>query len=311
MARVVFLGTPNFALPILAALHTQHQVVAVITQPDQPGGRGRLERIVSPVKSWAETHGLVVLQPERLRRDKQAITTIRHLKPDVLVLAAYGQILRQEVLSIAPYGCIGVHASLLPRLRGAAPIATAILNGDMETGISLMLTDAGMDTGPIIARRVVAIAPEQTTTSLTEKLASCGAVTILEVLPRWLAGEITAEPQDDALATLAPPLTKEQGSLDWSLPAVVLDRHVRALNPWPGTFTHYAGMILKVLETIPVMVEWPVLNVGCVVNIPEGIGVTTGQGILLLRHIQQAGKRAMSAQEYTRGHRDFCNAHLG
>lgn len=310
MARVVFLGTPSFAVPILAGLHSQHQVLAVITQPDQPGGRGRHELCVPAVKAWAVAHGLLVLQPERLRRDEQTIDTIRKLKPDVLVLAAYGQILRQNVLSIAPHGCIGVHASLLPRLRGAAPIATAILRGEVQTGVSLMLTDAGMDTGAVIARRVVALTPTETTSSLTDKLAVCGAQIILETLPRWLAGEITPESQDDTLATYAPPLEKEQGALNWSQTAVDLDRHIRALNPWPGTFTHHAGAMLKVLAATPLSEMRSLQEPGCVVKLPQGIGVATGQGVLLLQIVQPAGKRAMPALDYARGHRDILGAQL-
>ncbi|MHB1354518.1 MAG: methionyl-tRNA formyltransferase [Anaerolineae bacterium] len=310
MARVLFLGTPSFAVPILAGLHSQHEVLAVITQPDQPGGRGRQELCVPPVKTWAAIRGLMVLQPNRLSRDKPTLDLIRELKPDVLVLAAYGQILRQNVLSIAPRGCIGVHASLLPRLRGAAPIATAILRGEAQTGISLMLTDAGMDTGPVIARSVVLISATETTSSLTDKLAACGADVVLDMLPKWLTGEITPEPQDDTLATFAPPLTKEQGAIDWSLSALELDRQIRALNPWPGTFTHHSGAMIKVLEASPLSEKQLVHAPGCVVNVPQGIGVTTGQGVLLLHSIQPAGKRAMSALDYTRGHRDFCGAQL-
>lgn len=310
MARVVFLGTPSFAVPILAGLHSQHQVLAVITQPDHPGGRGRQELCIPPVKAWAATRGLMILQPDRLRRDNQTIDIVRGLKPDVLVLAAYGQILRQNVLSIAPHGCIGVHASLLPRLRGAAPIATAILRGEAQTGISLMLTDAGMDTGPVIARSVLTLTPTETTSSLTDKLAACGAQTVLEILPRWLAGEITPESQDDALATFAPLLKKEQRALDWSRTAVELDRQVRALNPWPGTFTHHAGAMLKVLAAAPLTEMRPAQDPGCVVNLPMGIGVTTGQGVLLLQSVQPAGKRAMSALDYARGHRDILGAQL-
>ena len=310
MARVVFLGTPGFAVPILSALHGQHEVLAVITQPDQPGGRGRQELCVPPVKAWAAPRGLMVLQPDRLCRDKQTLGIIRDLKPDVLILAAYGQILRQSVLSIAPHGCIGVHASLLPRLRGAAPIATAILRGETQTGISLMLTDAGMDTGPVIARSVVQISSTETTSSLTDKLAISGAEIVLNCLPEWLSGEIIPVTQDDRLATLAPPLKKEQGALDWSLSAVELDRFVRALNPWPGTFTHHAGDIFKVLEAAPFTDVRLDHQPGCVVSISQGIGVTTGQGVLLLTSVQPAGKRAMSAVDYARGHRDFIGAIL-
>jgi methionyl-tRNA formyltransferase len=310
MARVVFLGTSGFAVPILAGLCNAHQVLAVITQPDQPGGRGRHDMCVPPVKSWAIEHKLMVLQPERLRRDKVTIEGIRDLKPDVLVLAAYGQILRDNVLSIAPRGCIGVHASLLPRLRGAAPIATAILRGEGESGVSLMLTDPGMDTGAVIARTAVRLDPAETTTSLTEKLAVVGAELLLSTLPGWLAGEITPEIQNNNLATDAPPLTKDQSVLDWTSSAEELDRRIRALNPWPGTFTHFAGAMLKILEAVPVLEQQPQIEPGHVVLLPGGIGIKTGHGVLLLKTIQPAGKRAMSAQDYARGHRDFVGSRL-
>jgi methionyl-tRNA formyltransferase len=311
MARVVFLGTPEFGVPVLEALIAAHEVVAVVTQPDRSGGRGRRELLAPPVKQVAERHGLDVLQPASLRRDKATVAALRALAPDVLVLAAYGQILRQDVLSLAPGGCVGVHASLLPRYRGAAPITAAILHGEAETGITLMLTDAGMDTGPMLARRALPILPDDTTASLTTRLAHLGAEMIVELLPEWLAGRITPTPQDETLATYAPQITKEDGRMDWTLPAVVLDRQVRAYTPWPGTATTLAGSDLKVLSAHLGTAKAPNVAPGTVLLAEGEIAVATGDGLLALDLVQLAGKKPATARDFARGRRDFIGAVLG
>lgn len=311
MARIIFLGTPEFAVPILEALLGQHEVVAVVTQPDRPAGRGRGRLVASPVKQVAQAHGLPVLQPVSLRRDRAAVEAMRRAAPELMVLAAFGQILRPEVLSIPQHGCIGVHASLLPRWRGAAPIAAAILHGDAETGISLMLTDAGMDTGPIIAQERLAIAPEDTTATLSAKLAQLGADLLLRTIPPWLAGEIAPRPQDEALATYAPPLAKEDGLLDWCASALQLDRRIRALTPWPGTYTFYQGAMLRVLRARPIFPWSGAEAPGTVVETSEGIGVVTGSGLLLLQEVQLAGKKALDARAFARGQREFVGSVLG
>lgn len=310
MERIVFMGTPRFAVPTLEALAAQasYELVCVVTQPDRPAGRGR-QLAASPVKEAALARGLPVWQPATLR-DPQAVEKLRALSPTLIVIAAFGQILRPEVLAIPPKGCLNVHASLLPRWRGAAPIPAAILAGDEETGVTIMLLDEGMDTGPILTQVSLPIHPDDTTGSLTERLALLGADLLIQTLPRWLAGEIQPRPQDHGQATACRPLRKEEGWLDWTCPAVQLSRQVRAYNPWPGAYTTWQGQRLKVLRAAPV--EWhgdqpP----GQVITLPEGMAVTTGEGALLLFEVQLAGKRAMSITAFLRGQQEFLGSRLG
>lgn len=214
MTRVIFMGTPEFAVPSLAALAAgAAAVVAVVTQPDRPSGRGQ-QLAMSPVKAFALAHGLPVWQPPTLKTP-EVVAMLAELRPDVIVVAAFGQILRPNVLDLPPHGCINVHASLLPRWRGAAPVQAAILAGDQVTGSTIMRMDPGMDTGPILAQAALTIAPRDTGGTLTARLAQQGADLLAETLPRWLAGEITPRPQDASLATLCRPLRKEQGVIDW------------------------------------------------------------------------------------------------
>ncbi len=311
MARVVFLGTPEFGVPALEALIAHHQVVAVVTQPDRPAGRGRSEVRVSPVKAAALAAGvMLIVQPTRLSRDVDAMQVLRELDADVFCLAAYGQILRREVLDIPPHGTVGVHASLLPKYRGAAPIAAAILNGEGETGITLMLTDKGMDTGAILAQRAIPIAPDDTTASLSDKLAHLGAELLIETLPAWLAGGIEPVPQNDAEATYAPPLDKSQGVIDWRQSAVQIDRQIRAFTPWPGSYCACEGRRLKILKAYP-LPDWRGEGEpGDVVAIDGEIAVVTGQGALVLAEVQLAGRKAMSVQQFARGRQDFTDSTL-
>jgi len=310
MNRVIFMGTPEFAVPTLAMLAERFQVVAVITQPDKPAGRGR-HLTAPPVKRWvaSQEHSLPVLQPRTLR-DAATQATLAELKPEVIVVAAFGLLLPRPVLDLPPHGCINVHASLLPRYRGAAPIPAAILNGDTHTGITLMKLDAGMDTGPIIAQASLPIRPDDTTGTLSARLAELGAQLTAEMLPRWLAGEITPQPQDESRATLAPKLNKDDGRLDWSKPAVELERRVRALSPWPGTFTTWNGKVLRILS-----VQASGHNTqgapGLVVKNQDDIGAVTGEGDLQLGTMQLEGRRAMSAADFSRGHSAFVGSRLG
>jgi len=310
MVKALFLGTPEYGAIVLGALADRHEVVAVVTQPDCYAGRGRRKRVVPPVKLVAQERGVPVLQPERLRSDESVLTAMEQAGAEVFVLAAYGQILPKRVLEMPRYGVIGVHASLLPRWRGAAPVEAAILHGDEKTGVTLMLTDEGLDTGPIIAQRAVSIEPRETSATLTIKLAHVGADLLLETLPRWLAGEITPRAQDDDRATLAPPIDCRQGEIDWSLPAVLIDRQVRAYTPWPGTWTWLSGTRLKVLAAHPVPYKGDELP-GRVVESEEGLGIVTGRGLLLLDQVQLAGKRAMGVDAFARGQRDFVGAMVG
>jgi len=304
--RVVFMGTPQFAVPTLEGLARRYEIVTVVTQSDRRSGRGRRLQ-PPPVKQAAQRLGLPVWQPRALRTP-EAVAHLRELAPKVVVVAAYGQILRPEALEIPSRGCINIHASLLPRYRGAEPVAAAILAGEKRTGVTIMLMDEGMDTGPILAQRAIPIAPDDTRAHLTEKLAYLGAELLLEALPRWFAGEIQPQPQDDALASYAPLLKKEDGEIDWVRPAVAIERMVRAYAPWPGTYTHWQGQRLKVLRARPL--DQRRGKVGEVIESPEGVAVVAGEGALLLEEVQLAGKRAMSTEDFVRGQWEFIGAHL-
>ena len=306
--RIVFMGTPDFSVPTLAMLADSFQVIGVLTQPDKPAGRGQ-RLTASAVKQWAQPRGLRVLQPRTLR-DAATQAQLGEMRPDVIVVAAFGLLLPKPVLDLPPRGCLNVHASLLPKYRGAAPIPAAILNGEPETGVTLMVMDEGLDTGPALASAAIPILPDDTTDTLTTRLAELGARLLAETLPRWTAGEITPQPQDHSRATLAPKLDKADGRLDWSRPAVELDRRVRAFSPWPGTFTAWNGKLLRILS-VQVAGHSSEKAPGQVVKDAEGIGVVTGDGVLRLINVQLGGKRAMRAQDFARGQPAFVGSLLG
>lgn len=308
MARIVFMGTPDFAVPVLDALtHLHHTIVGVYTRPDQPAGRGkRLQS--SPIKQLAESRGLTILQPKTLRK-LEAVAELRALAPDIIVVAAYGLILPAEALTIPQRGAINTHASLLPRHRGAAPIAAAILAGDSETGITLMQMDPGLDTGPILAQRSLAIAADDTTGTLAPKLAHLAAALLSDELEPILAGELVPKPQDETRATVFKTVRKEEGLIDWSLPAVQIERRVRAFNPWPSAFSFWNGTQLRILRARAVSSGRPA-EPGHVVDVQEGTAVSTGNGLLVLQEIQLAGKRAMGVDEFVRGQRGFVGTWL-
>ena len=304
--RIVFMGTPKFAVPTLAMLVESYQVVGVFTQPDKPAGRGQ-HLTAAPVKEWAQERGLLILQPRTLR-DAAVQAQLAELKPNMIVVAAFGVLLPKPVLDLPPHGCINVHASLLPKYRGAAPIPAAILNGESEVGITLIRMDEGLDTGPMIAQASVPIRPDDTTDTLTVRLAELGAQSLAETLPRWVAGQITPQPQDHSRATLAPKLNKLDGRLDWPKPAAELDRRVRAFSPWPGTFTSWNGKLLRIISVQvtgrPPEKAWEQAaqgTAGLVVKDGGAIGVVTGDGVLRLVEVQLEGKRAMSALDFVRG----------
>jgi len=305
MARTVFMGTPEFALPVLNALCENQEVVGVFTRPDRPAGRGRALTL-SPVKQQARARGLSIFQPKTLR-SANVQAELRGLRPELLVVAAYGLILPQAVLDIPTHGCINVHASLLPRYRGASPIAFAILSGETETGISLMLMDAGLDTGAILAQRAIAIDEHDTTGTLEIKLSALGAELLIETLPRWLDGDIVAQPQDDARATHTRLLTKADGRIVWSHAAIEIARRVRAFNPWPTAHTVWRDQPLNILRAS----ASPVMNeCGRVFTHEGAVLVGAGTGSVRLDAVQPAGKRAMSAAEFARGRPDFIGARL-
>lgn len=311
--RVIFMGTPEFAVPCLDHLLLErYQVVSVYTKPDRPAGRQRNPQ-PSPVKRVAQRWQLPVLQPLSLK-EADALEQLAALKPDVIVVAAYGQILPQAVLDLPKYGCLNVHPSLLPRFRGASPVAAAILAGDELTGVSIMLLDSGMDTGPVLRKTQALISPQDTAGSLTDKLSLVGAQLLLEVLPLWFRGEITPQAQNNAEATYCSPLSREDGEIDWHLPALDIWRRVRAFQPWPWCYTTWRGRQLRILEAVP-LPEEAGLKVGQVValNPPrEGVafGICSGSGVLGVLKIQLAGKQAMSAADFLRGQRQFLGAVL-
>ena len=308
MSRIVFMGTPEFAVPVLDALtRTPHNIVGVYTRADQPAGRGK-QLQPSPIKQFAAARGLPIFQPPTLRQPDY-IAQLHDLAPDVIIVAAYGLLLPRDVLTIPPRGCINTHASLLPRHRGAAPIIAAILAGDAETGITLMQMEEGLDTGPMLAQRAIPIGDDDTTGTLTPKLANLATELLNETLPHILAGEIVPQPQDHSRATMFKQIKKDEGLIDWTRPATEIARRVRAFNPWPSAFTCWNGAQLKILRA-EVSPRKTGAEPGHVVQIGKETTVTTGNGALILREVQLAGKRAMTIEEFTRGQRDFIGSLL-
>ncbi len=308
MHRLVFMGTPRFGQMILAALIGQYEIVGVVTQPDRKAGRGR-KLLVSPVKALASENDLPLFQPRTLR-EEAVVEQLRQLEPAMIVVAAFGQILPPSILSLPSQGAINVHASLLPRHRGAAPIPAAILAGDERTGITIMLMDKGLDTGPILSQQSLEITAQDTTASLTEKLGHLGAELLLDTLPPWLAGEVSPQQQDDRQATYAPVLRKEQGRIDWTAPAELIARRCRAFYPWPGAFTIWQGERLKVLAAHPISGAQSSEVPGSVLQFHSDIAAVTGEGLLVLKELQLAGRRPTSAQDFARGQRDFVGSLL-
>ncbi len=305
MACIVYLGTPDFAVPGLQTLidHPAFEVVGVVTQPDRPAGRGQKLR-QSPVKQAAEAAGLSIFQPPTLR-DDAAVAHIKAWNPDALVVAAFGQILRQPVLELAPFGSINVHASLLPRWRGAAPIQYAIHAGDEQTGITIMKMDAGLDTGPMLRQQSIPIEPDETGATLHDKLAQLGAELLPPTLLDYLSGEIVPQPQPEEGVTLAPTLEKAAGEIDWAQSAIEIDRKVRAFTPWPGTFSYLDGKMLKVIGGKPHPDLSHQAQPGTLILEDNLLMVQTGKGSYQLDEIQPAGKKRMSAQAFLAGRPDI------
>jgi len=313
--RVVFMGTPDFAVPCLEHLVLNgHEVVAVYTQTDKPAGRGRAP-VSSAVKKAAQALKIPVLQPASLK-GADVVEQLAGFRPDVIVVAAYGQILPQQVLDIPRHGCINIHPSLLPKYRGASPVAAAILAGDEFAGVSIMLMDRGLDTGPILSRAMISISVQDTTESVTAKLSQVAARMLQDTLVGWVRGEIVPQPQNEDEATYSPQISKEDGEIDWGLPAIEIWRRVRAYYPWPGCYTRWQGKQLKIIEAVPLPAEKTIEAGRAVALTPaEGkaeaaFGVQTGEGILGVVRVQVEGKRAMSAAEFLRGQRNFIGAKL-
>jgi methionyl-tRNA formyltransferase len=309
MAKIVFMGTPDFAVPSLEALIASQDVTGVVTQPDRPAGRGRKQQS-PPIKTVAEAHRIPVYQPKSLRSE-EAARPLREWAPEMIVVAAFGQILRPHVLELPPKGCLNVHASLLPRWRGAAPIQYAILAGDDETGVSLMQMDEGLDTGPVFVQKATLIQVGETAGKLHDRLARLGAELLKEHLDDILSGRLPAVPQDDDQATYAPMIKKEAGAIDWSQPAGQIDRHIRAMTPWPSAFTTWSGKMLKILAAKPVPeAQLPSGLPGQVVLHQGSAIVLAGKGGLRLKRIQLAGRQAMSVDDFLNGQPEFARALL-
>lgn len=298
-ARILFAGTPEFALAALRALHgAGHAVPAVITRPDRAAGRGR-RLTASPVKRWAQEAGLDLLQPASWK-DASLTRQLEDFGADLLVVAAYGSILPAAALDVCARGAVNIHASLLPRWRGASPVAAAILAGDSHTGATLMQMDAGLDTGPLLAVRRSRIEPHETTGTLERRLARMGADLLLERLPAILAGELEAVPQDAALSTYAPPITKRQGRLDWTRPAEMLARCVRAFDPWPVAHAMWGDRPLRLWRAQAL--DGAGGRPGRVLGISrDGMDVATVSGVLRVQEVQLPGRRRMPASDAARG----------
>jgi methionyl-tRNA formyltransferase len=301
--RIVFMGSPEFALPTLRALHAQYLVVGVVTQPDKPAGRGQT-LTPPPVKALAQELGIPLIQPRRLR-EPEAMAQLREWNPHLVVVAAFGQILKPEALNLPPQGCVNVHASLLPRWRGAAPIQAAILAGDGMTGITIMKMDPGLDTGPVFTQRALEIHITETAGALSDRLAALGAELLIESLPAILEGRIAPRAQDtfEATPTYAPMLKKEDGLLDFTKPAAALARQVRAMTPWPGAYTLWAGQILKVQQAHAA--EGPSPGTGIPVVWQGSPGFGASEGILILDQLQPAGKKSMPGKTFLQGARQW------
>ena len=324
MLRIIYMGTPQFAVPALEALiqgaapgkilPEGFEIATVITRPDKPVGRGK-EIIYSPVKQTALAHGIPVWQPGSFKRPEN-IEALAVYHADLYIVSAFGQILPQAVLDQPRYGTLNIHASLLPKYRGVSPISEAILQGDTETGVTIILIDAGIDTGPILLQHSIPIAEDETTGSLTEKLAELGAQALLETLPLWVAGKITPQPQDEQSASHTHMLRKEDGNISWERPAAVIARMVRAYTPWPSAYTSWHGKLLKIVSAHASSLQPDVQIKPGTISLHKEAGhdvlaVVTATGFLLIDHLQLESKKAMSAEEFVRGYPQIVGDVLG
>jgi methionyl-tRNA formyltransferase len=310
--RTVFMGSPDFALPALQSLMSnQYDISAVYTQPDKKTGRGQ-QLMPCPVKQFAVAQGLRVIQPETFKNPEE-VSVLAGLQPDIIIVAAYGQILPDSVLSIPKYKCVNIHPSLLPKYRGPSPLSAAILNGDAVTGVTIMLVEKRVDAGPILAQKEIPVPENSTTESLSGMLAKEGAELLTETIPLWTSGKIQPRQQDEVQASYTRMETKEDGRLDWKLPAVQLWRRTRAYYPWPGCFADWKGVRLKIIKTVLLQADGDG-EAGEVIALPRGsearAAVRTAEGLLGLVTVQMEGKKEMPAADFVAGHRDFIGSIL-
>lgn len=303
--RLIFFGSSNFSIPVLEALVQNHEVLAVITQPDRPKGRG-LKVQPTPVKEWAKKRGLNVFGPEKL--EGEFIKALLAFMPEAIVVASYGKLIPKSILDLPPFGCLNVHPSLLPKLRGAAPIQWAILKGKKETGVTIFIMDEGLDSGPILLQRKTAIGEEETAPELERRLSELGASLTIEALELLKKGEIKPVPQRDEEACYAPKLSREIGLIDWSNPSKKIKDMVRGLEPWPCAYTFYKGKTLKVWKAFYKEGKG---EPGEVIGLREGIEVACGEGVLVIKELQLEGKRKMTAEEFLRGYKLNIGEKLG
>ncbi len=306
--RIVFMGSPEFAVPIFEGLAHRFKVVGVVTQPDRPSGRGR-KISLPPVKILALELNIPVIQPIKLRSDLRAKGIIRSWNPTLIVVTAFGQILQKDVLEMASLGCLNVHASLLPRWRGPSPIQAAILNGDEITGVTIMKMDEGIDTGEILRQRSMKIEPEDTGDSLSRKLSKLGSGLLIETIPAYLNGEVQPFPQGDTPTPYAPILKKSDGLLDFSKPAKILARKVRAYHPWPGTYTYWKKKTLKIIKTY--VAETKSSSIGKCTVFDDLPAIGTAEGLLVIEELQLAGKKQVSGDQFLIGARDWRESRSG
>ncbi len=296
------MGTPDFSVPILDVLIMNYNIIAVVTQPDKKVGRKQI-LTQSPVKKFALANKIEVLQPEKIKGNNEFICRIKDLNPDLIIVAAYGLILPKEILDIPKFGTINIHASLLPKYRGASPIQAAILNGDKETGVTIMLVNEKMDEGPMLAQKTITISNNDNLESLHDKLSALGANLLLEILPKYLSGQIQPKSQDNSQATYCQLITKDKGKIDWHKSAQEIDRQIRAFTPWPGTWTNWQGKNLKILSasadgsTKLTMTA----SAGEVFKTNTGLAIACGQGFLEIFELQLEGKKPMTAKEFLNG----------
>ncbi len=310
--RVIFMGTPDFAVRILEEIIAAgHEVALAVTQPDKPKGRGNAV-VFSPVKECALSHGIEVFQPVRIR-DEENVLHLREFAPDIIIVAAFGQILPKSILDLPEYGCVNIHASLLPKYRGASPIQWAIINGDQATGVTAMRMDAGMDTGDMIAERVIPIEKDETGGSLFDRLSEEGAGLCVETMDAIEGGTAVFTPQNHGAATYTTLITKEHGNIDWTKPAEEIERLVRGLNPWPSAYTHLGGRTFKIWRAFCIKAEngcgqGTGAFAGCrcpgsiVLPGKHRIAVQTGDGLLELAEVQLEGKKRMDAAAFLNGY---------